>query len=133
MLVLSNEEVLRCLTMPQAIEAARNASSQLSSGDVTAPLRTHLEAAEYDSAALFMPVYSVSQKKMGIKIVNIANRNPALGKPRIQALMLLFEAATGKPMAMMNAEALTAYRTGAASGLATDLLARRLRTLLDSR
>jgi ornithine cyclodeaminase/alanine dehydrogenase-like protein (mu-crystallin family) len=38
--------------------------------------------------------------------------------------MVLFDAATGSPLAVMDAATLTAVRTGAASGAATDLLAR---------
>ena len=38
--------------------------------------------------------------------------------------MLLFSAETGELLAMMNASAITAIRTAAVSGVATDLLAR---------
>jgi ornithine cyclodeaminase/alanine dehydrogenase-like protein (mu-crystallin family) len=43
---------------------------------------------------------------------------------RIQALVIVLDAATGSPLAVMDGTSLTAIRTGAASGAATDLLAR---------
>jgi ornithine cyclodeaminase/alanine dehydrogenase len=46
------------------------------------------------------------------------------GEPTIQGVVLLHDARTGKPLALMDAEQLTAMRTGAASGVATRLLAR---------
>jgi ornithine cyclodeaminase len=51
--------------------------------------------------------------------------NPAHGLPLIHASVLLLDATTGKTLAMMEGGWLTALRTGAVSGLATDLLARR--------
>ncbi len=46
------------------------------------------------------------------------------GLPRIQALVTLYDGTTGQPLAVMDGAVLTALRTGAASGAATDLLAR---------
>ena len=42
----------------------------------------------------------------------------------IQALVILADGATGETLAVMDGAAVTAIRTGAASGVATDLLAR---------
>jgi ornithine cyclodeaminase len=50
--------------------------------------------------------------------------NPAKGKDSHQGAVLLFSAETGELLAMMNASAITAIRTAAVSGVATDLLAR---------
>jgi ornithine cyclodeaminase/alanine dehydrogenase-like protein (mu-crystallin family) len=61
---------------------------------------------------------------MGLKIVTLYGENAARGLPRIQALVVVLDAATGTPLAVMDGASLTAIRTGAASGAATDLLAR---------
>ena len=50
--------------------------------------------------------------------------NPAKGLDSHQGGVLLFSAETGELLAMMNASAITAIRTAAVSGVATDLLAR---------
>jgi ornithine cyclodeaminase/alanine dehydrogenase-like protein (mu-crystallin family) len=69
-----------------------------------------------------MPVYSAEEKKYGVKIVSLNRDNPSNNLPFIHAIMILFDAENGKPLALLDAENLTAIRTGAASGLATKLL-----------
>jgi alanine dehydrogenase len=56
--------------------------------------------------------------------VSLFPGNPVGGPPAHQATILVFEAATGTPLAMMDGEYITAVRTAAASRLATRLLAR---------
>jgi ornithine cyclodeaminase len=46
------------------------------------------------------------------------------GRPTIQGFVALFDHHTGQPLALVAGPAITALRTGAASGLATRLLAR---------
>lgn len=50
--------------------------------------------------------------------------NPARGLPTIQGLLLLCEAESGRPLALMDSATLTAARTAAASALAATVLAR---------
>ena len=60
----------------------------------------------------------------GVKIINVAPGNAARGLPGLHGSYLLFEAATGRPLALMDADVLTARRTVAASALAAGYLAR---------
>jgi ornithine cyclodeaminase len=60
----------------------------------------------------------------GLKTVCVFPGNPAKGKDAHQGAVLLFSAETGELLALMNASAITAIRTAAVSGVATDLLAR---------
>jgi ornithine cyclodeaminase/alanine dehydrogenase-like protein (mu-crystallin family) len=62
---------------------------------------------------------------MAIKIVSVFNDNPARGLPLIHGLIVVIDSTTGEPTAVMDGSTLTAFRTGAASGAATDLLARK--------
>jgi ornithine cyclodeaminase/alanine dehydrogenase-like protein (mu-crystallin family) len=73
---------------------------------------------------LFMPSYSAEFGLFGMKMVTVFDNNEAINLPVIQGKMLLMDGVTGTPLAVLDAEYLTALRTGAASGLATDLLAR---------
>jgi ornithine cyclodeaminase/alanine dehydrogenase-like protein (mu-crystallin family) len=62
---------------------------------------------------------------LAVKIVTVYGDNPArFALPTVQGLLLLHDARSGEPLALMDAEALTAIRTGAASGVATRALAR---------
>jgi ornithine cyclodeaminase len=60
----------------------------------------------------------------GVKVINVAPGNAARGLPGLHGSYLLFEAATGRPLALMDADVLTARRTAAASALAAAYLAR---------
>jgi len=72
-----------------------------------------------------MPAYLTQSDSMGAKIVSVFPNNTRRGLPTIHALVIVVDAKTGQPLAAMDGTYLTALRTGAASGLATDLLARK--------
>lgn len=121
-LVLSADDVQQALPMSEAIDIMQEAFGALSAGRVTVPLRTHLAMPDHAANALFMPVYYPPADLMGIKVVTLNEGNPERGLPLIGATVLLFNASDGSLKAMMDAESLTAIRTGAGSGLATRLL-----------
>jgi ornithine cyclodeaminase len=50
--------------------------------------------------------------------------NAGRGLPTVQAVVVWFDATTGRPVALLDGATITAMRTGAASGVATRLLAR---------
>lgn len=124
LLFLSAAEVRRALPMREAVEAMKSAFAELSSGGVVVPLRSHVELPGQRSRVLLMPCFSPSVSALSVKTVTIFDDNPARGLPRIHALVALYDGATGEPQAIMDGAAVTALRTGAASGAATDLLAR---------
>jgi len=70
---------------------------------------------------LVMP--SRSSNFVGIKLVSVAPRNPALARERIQGVYVLMDAATLSPIALIDGAALTALRTPAVSAAAADYLA----------
>jgi ornithine cyclodeaminase/alanine dehydrogenase-like protein (mu-crystallin family) len=121
---LSARDVERALPVREAVEVMKEAFRQLSAGEAVVPPRTHIEAAESRGDALFMPSCLPAARRMGIKVVTVHRGNPPLGLPLIQAVMVVLDATTGSPLAVMDGTSLTAIRTGAASGAATDLLAR---------
>ena len=123
-LFLSAADVDRALSMTTAITAVREAFIDLSRGDADVPLRTQMALAG-DGTALFMPVHLPRLKRLGVKVVTVVPDNRGRDLPTIQALVAVFDAETGRPQAVMDGELLTAMRTGAASGVATDALARK--------
>jgi len=122
--ILSAEDVRRALPMREALEVMKDAFRRLSQGDAVVPPRTGVEVASRRGSALFMPAYLPAEDRMAVKVVTLFEENAALGLPRIQALVLLVDAGNGSPLAVMDGASLTAIRTGAASGVATELLAR---------
>src|SRR5512139_2912251 len=126
MLILTADEVRKALPMDEAIEAMKRAYASLSAGTAEVPLRTRLPLPGSEALSLFMPAYVRSQdgNALAIKIVSLFPTNPARGLAYIQAAVLAFDPETGQAIALLEGSALTAIRTGAASGAAIDLLAR---------
>jgi ornithine cyclodeaminase len=120
--ILSAEEVRRALPMSRAIEVMRRAFGQLSASQADVPLRTRLQTDK--GLLLFMPAFLRQSREIGFKVVSLWADNPAQGLPAVIALAMVINPDTGQPQAIINGETLTAIRTGAAGGLATDLLAR---------
>lgn len=108
--------------MPQAIDAMKVAFLKLSSGKANVPLRTNLPVSE-QTESLIMPVSIQGYATFGLKAVSLTADNTDRGLPMIHGLMLLFDSESGEPRCLIDGEFLTALRTGAASGLATDQLA----------
>lgn len=104
------------------IDLMREAFQMLSEGSVTVPLRTVLETDDKSGLALFMPSYAPKWKLFGLKMVSVFPGNQT--SPVIQGKMIVMDAVSGEPLATLDAASLTALRTGAASGLATEILAR---------
>ena len=122
--LLTTEDIQKAISMSEAIGLMKDAFIQLSAGSASAPLRTKIEMPQANGTALFMPAYLPKNEQFSLKAVSLFKNNPSRGLPLIHALVVLFDAIDGKPLALINGETLTALRTGAASGLATDLLAR---------
>ena len=124
-LYFSGDDLTAILTMEKCIEAMSTAFRALSSGEAVMPLRTSLEMVADNATALFMPVYLPGISRVGVKTITLAGNNPARGLPLIHAMMMIFDSGTGMPLAVMDGEVITAMRTGAVSGLATSLLAKK--------
>ncbi len=125
LLMLSAEDVRRAVPMAEAIEIVKDAFAQLSTGKATVPLRTQLPVEKHGGVTLFMPAYLSESGALGAKVVSVFPRNLDRGLPTIFAIVIVVDSETGCPVALMDGTYLTALRTGAASGAATDFLARR--------
>ncbi|HUF09095.1 MAG TPA: hypothetical protein VMO47_07240 [Rhodothermales bacterium] len=120
---ISAEEVHAACTMREAIEAMRAAFADLSSGAAVVPVRTHIPL-DSGGDILFMPAYSKASERHTIKVASVHPDNPERGLDRVQATVVHFDSRTGAPVAILEGKSVTAIRTGAGSGLATDLMAR---------
>jgi ornithine cyclodeaminase/alanine dehydrogenase-like protein (mu-crystallin family) len=122
---VTTEEIRGALTMPAAIRAVADALVQLSTGRALVPARTSLEIPGTRTTALIMPAYLPGPHRIGLKLISLCEDNPAKGMPFAQAITIVMDAELGTPLAVLEAGYLTAVRTGAASGAATDALARK--------
>jgi ornithine cyclodeaminase len=89
----------------------------------TAPVRTSHAVTPEGDRLLLMPAWDGTG--LGVKIVTVFPRNRVRGLASVAALYVLMDGATGHPRALIDGEALTLRRTGAASALASTYLSRR--------
>lgn len=125
-LLLSQKDVASVLTMQDCIAAVENAFRMLAEGKTVMPQRSVIPVTEHKGVFLGMPaLIGGNQTALGLKVVTVFPGNPAKGLPTIFGTLLLCDPQTGQAIAIMDAGFLTAVRTGAASGVATRLLARK--------
>ncbi|MCO5221692.1 MAG: ornithine cyclodeaminase [Thermomicrobiales bacterium] len=110
--------------MREAVELMKTAFHELTEGRAQAPVRAVVEVNDDPSAMLMMPGFVPASNALGFKVVNFFSGNPAKGLPTINAIVCLIDAETGEPLGIMDGGYVTALRTGAVSGAATDLMAR---------
>jgi ornithine cyclodeaminase len=119
-LILSAANVRELVPMAEAIRLMGVAFAELSAGRAQSPLRTPLPDAERGAVSLYMPAAVPALGGLGLKVVSVYPTNAARGLPTILALVTLLDAETGQPLAILDGTFLTALRTGAVSGKATD-------------
>ncbi|MDH5507870.1 MAG: ornithine cyclodeaminase family protein [Anaerolineae bacterium] len=126
MLILTAADLRAALPMDQTIAAMKTAFAALSAGRAEVPLRSRLPVDAHQGVSLFMPAFLTGDDDdaLAIKIVSVFSENAKLNLPIIHAAVVVLEAHTGRIIAMLEGAALTAIRTGAGAGAATDLLAR---------
>jgi ornithine cyclodeaminase len=129
-LALSRSDLKQLVPMGEAVELMKIAFRELSAGKAQAPVRTAVEVDEQHSAMLMMPGFVPAERALGFKVVNFFPGNPARGLPTINAIVCLIDSITGEPLGIMEGGYVTALRTGAVSGAATDLMARPDSTVL---
>ncbi|HEY9288576.1 MAG TPA: ornithine cyclodeaminase family protein [Candidatus Dormibacteraeota bacterium] len=127
-LVLSAEDVAQLLPMRACIEVMRDALAALAKGKALVPLRLVMRMPDGSGFLGLMPGYiapeDTAEGALGMKAVSVFPGNAARDIDTHQGAVLLFEADTGRLSALMDGGTITAIRTAAVSGVATDVLAR---------
>ncbi len=122
LLLLGADDIVRALPMTEAIDAMGSAFAALSAGEsVIAPARQVLEFPDR-AVNLVMPAY---QRDIGLttKVASVFPGNHGTSTPTIQSAVLMQDPSTGEIIAVLDGTFLTSWRTAAAAGLATKLLA----------
>jgi len=118
--VVGAADTRRALPFDALIPALRIAFA----GGATVPERHHhrIEHRDGDGVLLLMPAWNA--RLLGTKIATIHPANNARGLPSVHSSYLLADAATGKPLALLDGDEITTRRTIAVSALAASFLAR---------
>jgi ornithine cyclodeaminase len=123
-LVIGPADVRRLLPMERCIELMSEALSALARGQAANPLRSVMVLPFAPAAMGAMPGALADPPTLGMKVISVFPGNRAAGLESHQGFVLLFEAEHGRPIALVDAGAITGIRTAAVSGLATRLLSR---------
>lgn len=119
--ILDANAVNAAVSMRTAIDAVREGFIALSTGRANVPLRGVLSVD--GNTTLTMPAYIQGSPVSVVKIISVYPDNAQFDLPTVLGSVLVLDARNGVPLALLDGASLTALRTGAASGLATDLLA----------
>src|SRR2546421_8339329 len=118
--VLEEPAVAQRLRYQDLIPAIADALAALSGGRVVHPVRAVLPVAPHHAFFALMPAYAGS---LGAKLVTFYPQN--VGIHTHHALIVMFKAETGEPLAVMDGRLITEMRTAAASAAAAPRARRR--------
>ena len=124
MLTISRDEIIKMVPMPDAIAAMRQAFSDFNNGAFILPDRISMEINNKDATVLVMPAYRKMGKYFTTKVVTVFQNIIAGRSSTISSSVSVFNSSNGDLVATMDGRAITSLRTGAATGLATTLLAK---------
>ncbi len=123
MRIVDAGQVRAAAPMPQLLDAVEAAYRDVAAGRDRSPVRSRVPMGGGD--LLLMPGLRDGGAGASVKLVTVMPDNPARGLPTIHALVAWFDAESGEPLAILDGAAVTAMRTGAASGVGARLMARR--------
>jgi alanine dehydrogenase len=120
---LDADAIRAAVPIGEMLDAVEAAYRDVAAGRDRSPIRSRV--ALDDGDLLLMPGVREGGAGSSVKLVTVMPGNADRGLPTVHAVVVWFDARTGRPLALIDGGTLTAMRTGAASGVATRLLARR--------
>ncbi len=123
--LLSSAEIKRLISMKEAIKAMEHAFASYSNGESQVPQHYLSNIQDTSMDLFFKPAFNKTLGRIAIKILTQKKIPASPGNPTILGIVLLLDIHSGAILSMIDGTYLTALRTGAASGIATKLLARK--------
>jgi alanine dehydrogenase len=123
-LVLGKREVEELLSMDEALRVMEHALVLEAQGLTVMPPKLYLDLPQHQGDFRAMPAYI--DGAAGLKLVSVYPNNWRHSLPTIMATIILVDANTGYPLAIMDGTYITNIRTGAIGGIAVKYLARKV-------
>jgi alanine dehydrogenase len=117
--VFNHDAVLSAVAPEEAIERVRDAFVEYASGEWTMPPKVYLDA---HPAGDFRAMPARGAGVAILKWVTSFPRNAAHGLPVVMGVICVSSADNGRPLALVDARAITALRTGAVAAVAAQEL-----------
>lgn len=130
--ILNEKQVSSLLTINELLPVIETALIKQGSGEVVCPERLHFpvgkglnadKPGESLGTGLTMPAYIHGTNYYATKLVGFFKKNPKRDLPTITSQIVVNEAETGLPVAIMDGNRVTGIRTGCIGGLAARELA----------
>jgi len=118
--VLDRAAVLAAVSPREAIDATRDGFVRHRRGEWVMPAKVYLDSPPHGD---FRAMPARGDDLAILKWISSFPSNPARGLPTVIGLLVVSDAATSEPLALMDAGAITALRTGAVAAVAADALA----------
>jgi alanine dehydrogenase len=122
-LVLSRTETESLLDLDDLRGALRAAMQDVSNGNASMPPRIAAVVPTHGLLAA-MPAYIPAADGLMAKLVSLFPGNAQTSLPTHQAVVIVFDAERGEPLALLDGTSITTLRTAAGSALSAELLAR---------
>ena len=122
-LLLNRSQIEQLLSMDEALRAVENAFKLHAEGKAIMPPKLYLNLPEYQGDFRAMPTFV--DGSAGLKWVCVYPANSRQNLPSVMATIILCDANTGCPLAIMDGTYITNIRTGAAGGVAIKYLAKK--------
>jgi alanine dehydrogenase len=120
LVVLDHAAVLAAVSASAAIDATREGFERHHRGDWTMPAKVYVQSPPYGD---FRAMPALGGGFALLKWITSFPGNPARGLPTVNGVVCLSDAQTGLPLALLDAPAVTALRTGAVAAVASVALA----------
>ncbi|CAJ49009.1 ornithine cyclodeaminase family protein [Bordetella avium] len=122
MQIIDTDATRRVLAFDAVVPILREAFA----GAYTVPPRGvhNIVSGDRQGTTLIMPAWSEAGY-FGVKVINIFPENTRDGLPGLHATYTLYSARSGVPLAQVDGDVITAFRTAGAAALGADYLARR--------
>ena len=124
MKIIEAQEARERLDMATCIGLMREAFTALENGTAMQPLRS-VNTIPHGNSFGFMPAYLGDNDYFGAKVITAFHGNIGTEYPSHMGYVMMFESVHGSFVGMADCAVITEVRTGAVSGVATDLLARK--------
>ena len=124
--LLSASDLNGTLRMQDVLQQVEQAFAERGLGRSEMPAKTYLHFPQHEGVLLVMPGSLPLMEQAAVKLISVHTRNPVEhGLPTLLSTIVLVSPDTGEPVCIMDGSYVTGMRTGAASGVATNLLARK--------
>ena len=119
MLCLSQHDILKAVSLNEVMDVIETALKLDQTGQVFMPPRSHIDYG--GGTLLLMPCFT--KQSFGTKLVTVFPENASKNAPAVTGVVVLNDAETGVPTALIDGRILTAIRTGAVGGVSIRHLA----------